>query len=622
MASRPRIGHTPSGAFRRFRVTGPLMAVALTVLLVSGAATPAVDPIHRGAAPIGLLRNGSISEGREAPRPAAEATPAWYALTENRSPSANYAAATAYDAADGYTLLYGGCIPGGLDNLFCVPSNQTWALEAGEWTPINSTLVPPALSTEAMAWDPVDGYVLMVGGVGSSPLGVPDTWSYLHGEWTNRSTASGPPSTESSALVYDPELSAMLYYGGSCNVTWTYRAGLWTHLNLSEDACPGPASVEMAYDPPEQEVVLFGGGGLGEPLGTWAFANGSWTNITGSVQGSPPPNVFGTMAYDPLDGYLVLYGGASAELLPTYYTTTWSFSGDRWTNLTGAAGLGADPTYGSAVFDPGEGDLILYGGHAFGGVGGNSWAYGEPPLQAQWTGPNPLRTDVGAATSIRFSLSGGGTGTTASLSGAPTSGTCTSASRSGGTFGSSCTFSAVGDQTFGGTVKDDRANGTSLPNLTVEVGPVLTVGLVGATSVGSGARLSLDIRVAGGWPPYTLQASSLPSGCTGLNGTWLNCTPSGSGTYALSVAVTDAAHVTSYANATIHTGVSALLPGGTSTLIVVLLVTVVAVVLAAVVLTRRKRGRQSSASAPAEPTPMDPGDPEFREPDPDESPPE
>ena len=95
---------------------------------------------------------------------------------------------------------------------------------------------------------------------------------------------------------------------------------------------PSDSGAMMAYDPLLGTMVLFGGctrsfispapcAALNE---TYTFSAGTWTNVTSSLSLSPPPVAFGTLTFDPLEDGLVLTGGQSqscASLQPWNCTT-------------------------------------------------------------------------------------------------------------------------------------------------------------------------------------------------------------------------------------------------------------------------------------------------------------
>ena len=63
----------------------------------------------------------------------------------------------AYDAADGYVLLFGGS-----------PQSDTWEFQAGVWTKLFPSRSPAPRSATSIVYDVADSSVLLFGGVGSS----------------------------------------------------------------------------------------------------------------------------------------------------------------------------------------------------------------------------------------------------------------------------------------------------------------------------------------------------------------------------------------------------------------------------------------------------------------------
>jgi hypothetical protein len=84
----------------------------------------------------------------------------------------------------------------------------------------------------------------------------------------------------------------------------------------------------IAYFPPGEEVVLFGGTDMnGDVLSdTWVFDRHGWRELVPAT--SPPVLVASSMAYDPQLGEIVLLGD-STQLVPE----TWAFDGATWHEL-------------------------------------------------------------------------------------------------------------------------------------------------------------------------------------------------------------------------------------------------------------------------------------------------
>ncbi|MCI4332483.1 MAG: hypothetical protein L3K01_01945 [Thermoplasmata archaeon] len=173
----------------------------------------------------------------------------------------------------------------------------------------------------------------------------------------------------------------------SLNDTWLFTNSSWTQIFPS--AHPGPTrNGMMAWDPVDQEVVLFGGSNATAYLNaTWVFHMGhGWRQLTPTV--SPPARRSGGMAYDGADHYVVMWGGhngtapnGSINYQPDYtmLNDTWSFSGGAWTQVV-TANAPPPSSEPSLQYDPTTGVVIEFGGYDQHGVGGylafnQTWAY-------------------------------------------------------------------------------------------------------------------------------------------------------------------------------------------------------------------------------------------------------
>src|SRR5512140_329297 len=97
------------------------------------------------------------------------------------------------------------------------------------------------------------------------------------------------------------------------------RPTSWKRLLPAASPTPRAAHA-MAFDPVSGKVVLFGGYDATTYLSeTWAFDGTTWTRESPPV--SPPPRAAASMAYDAVTGQLVMFGG---------YDGT-SYLGDTWT---------------------------------------------------------------------------------------------------------------------------------------------------------------------------------------------------------------------------------------------------------------------------------------------------
>ncbi|MCI4320578.1 MAG: PKD domain-containing protein [Thermoplasmata archaeon] len=119
-----------------------------------------------------------------------------------------------------------------------------------------------------------------------------------------------------------------------------------------------------------------------------------WTNIT---NGTSPSSRFGAaIAYDPLAGYTLFFGGMygpygwGSGRFGTNLNDTWTFANGVWTNITASAGRAPTPReFASLTYDSRDGYMLLVGGEADGnstprgcaGPCSDTWKF----AQGQWT---------------------------------------------------------------------------------------------------------------------------------------------------------------------------------------------------------------------------------------------
>jgi hypothetical protein len=315
-----------------------------------------------------------------------------WAHVSTNGPPTRAAAAMTYDEADGYVLLFGGAT--GLT--LSVGLGDTWTYSHGHWSQLRPANPPAARIGASMTYDAGDGYVLLFGGeivLKKSFPSVNDTWTFLAGRWTQLHPTLAPNPRVLAGLTYDAADGYVLLFGGegfggnatvptTLNDTWLFQAGVWTEwappaCTTCGHAPSGREGGALAYDPWDGYVVLYGGENLTSPLvgsfivvaDTWTFLAGTWTNITATAGTPPPARAGSAILYDALDGYLLLYGGTTTSGTPL--SDTWSFVGGSWTQLSPAHSPGAD-YLASAAFDATDGTVLYLSGVS---LTGGTWLY-------------------------------------------------------------------------------------------------------------------------------------------------------------------------------------------------------------------------------------------------------
>jgi hypothetical protein len=156
--------------------------------------------------------------------------------------------------------------------------------------------------------------------------------------------------------------------------------------------------VVMAYDPADGCAILYvpvatvAHGGVDGGY-TWSYCQNGWKNITGAVR--PPLGAYTAMAYDSADHYLLLFGGAvfnGSGLVSRESNLTWKFANGTWSvvpiSLAPPAREGE-----SMAYDPGLGEIVLFGGLGASGNLADTWEYSHGKWTRIWVAHHPPTSD-------------------------------------------------------------------------------------------------------------------------------------------------------------------------------------------------------------------------------------
>ncbi len=323
----------------------------------------------------------------------------WTNITPSTGPSSRAGASMVYDATDGYVVLFGGGTSATVSSTVVI--GDTWKYLGGSWTNITSSTGPSSRIGASMVYDVVDGYVILFGGYNGSTY-LRDTWKFLAGSWTN-------------SMAYDAADGYVVVFGGQTVTntgstpsgdTWRFLSGSWT--NITSSGGPSPRAVaSMAYDPVDGYVILFGGFGGSVFLGdTWTFLRGSWTNITSSSDPSPRGGM--SMVYDVADGYVVAFGGTSSTSpTGTPFGETWKYLGGSWTNVASSSGP-SPRLIPSMAYDTADGYLIVFGGGISSTVAiGDTWKFfstAPPAFDYSLSINGPVSITAGSSGSVTITV--------------------------------------------------------------------------------------------------------------------------------------------------------------------------------------------------------------------------
>ncbi|HZY71306.1 MAG TPA: hypothetical protein VFF67_10075 [Thermoplasmata archaeon] len=290
-------------------------------------------------------------------------------------PTNRSTAQMAYDPALKEVVLFGGYVSSAVGRIGQL--GDTWIYRAGTWTNLTPrlNLSPPARWGGSFAYDPQAHALLLFGGRDNYAM-FRDSWYFNATGWHRHWTTVAPSARMLATMTFDPLDGGMLLFGGlhirgpngtgawnAYNDTWAFSGGRWRYLGLAPIS--PRFSMRGFWDPAAQAVLLQGGvagGRLQGKADLWSFSGGHWTSIATLV--SPPAtSAWGCLAFDVKSGTAVLFGGQAQYSIDRNYT--WLYRSGAWVNLT--RHLAPTPPARDScmmVYDRTDGYLFLYGGSA------------------------------------------------------------------------------------------------------------------------------------------------------------------------------------------------------------------------------------------------------------------
>ncbi|MCI4331380.1 MAG: kelch repeat-containing protein [Thermoplasmata archaeon] len=260
------------------------------------------------------------------------------------------------------------------------------------WTNLTSnlSLSPPHTIGPQMVYDAQTGSIVMFGGY---PLPGSTWWFTSHG-WNQTAFGTSPRvrSSNLAGFAYDGRSRTAVLFGGNgalanSGASYNYTGAGWNVTNTTT-VPPGRSSTMMAYDPVSGSIVLFGG--CGPPSrpntcllygDTWTYSNDTWTQL--HLNRTPSPRMGGAMAYDAGLHAVVLFGGCTkvrSNVCQRMSDETWEFRSGAWTNLSSPVSPSPRGSCGMAEQPRSSGTgpygLVLFGGTSVNGtLLGDTWVF-------------------------------------------------------------------------------------------------------------------------------------------------------------------------------------------------------------------------------------------------------
>jgi PKD repeat protein len=161
------------------------------------------------------------------------------------------------------------------------------------WQFITTTVAPPIVGEQAMAYDSARNRVVLYGGNGTGWPYADTTWEFDGSDWLTITTSVSPTARYGAAMAYDNVRGEMILFGGSnaddlaLNQTWRYTNTQWSQVTIT-GAVPASRTYASMAPAPNGQLYLFGGNNGAQVYfdDLWRYENGSWTEI--SVSGARP----------------------------------------------------------------------------------------------------------------------------------------------------------------------------------------------------------------------------------------------------------------------------------------------------------------------------------------------
>jgi hypothetical protein len=204
--------------------------------------------------------------------------------------------------------------------------------------------------------------------------------SLVLAQWNQKSPATSPSARVGAAMDWNPTLGKLLLFGGAApglsSETWTYDGSNWALLSPATSPS-GRSGAQLVHDAARGVTVLYGG--LASPISippptseTWEFDGLTWTQATPAANAGPR-YLYGA-CYDGGRSRVVMYGGASTQLVSVPNSQTWEYDGLTWTQIatTGNPGPRNRP---AMCYHQGLGATVLFGGHNGSANTDQTWIY-------------------------------------------------------------------------------------------------------------------------------------------------------------------------------------------------------------------------------------------------------
>ena len=261
-----------------------------------------------------------------------------------------------HDSFRDVTIIYGG-----VTAFTTLPRGATYAFSFGGWSFPFDRSSPAPRSLFAMAADPANNLIYLVGGNRDGGDFYSDFWKFENGLW-KEIEVEGRPSCVSPTAAFDKDRNKLVVVCADSSV-FEWDGTKWTAFENLKPTPPGRRFSSLVYDENINKIVLFGGYDVSNTYQnkTWTWDGTKWTEVK---KKRAPARSLAAMWYDPVLNRTVMYGGIgrrNPDGRITRYDDMWSFDGNGWTEIKPTTKPGT--RYGAQVaVDRLSNRTILFGG--------------------------------------------------------------------------------------------------------------------------------------------------------------------------------------------------------------------------------------------------------------------
>ncbi len=247
---------------------------------------------------------------------------------------------------------------------------------------------PPPQQAGGAVYVPSSGKVQLMGG-SSDDAAFPNIWDWDGRDWreVDQIGTLWPGENFGPSVAHDSSRNRTVYHGGTVTAeplqrTWEYDGTTWFDVTPTT---PGPPAVfaPMVFDAVAGVSVLYGayeepvlgacpGGlpvqpfvGLCLSTTTWLWDGSGWEAVPCAGGNCPPARAFTSMAYDPANERVVLFGGTDslASGSPLGDLWEWDTASRTWTDVTPTTGIIPSPRRSALMaYVGGFEGVVIWGG--------------------------------------------------------------------------------------------------------------------------------------------------------------------------------------------------------------------------------------------------------------------